>query len=161
LVVRQFEQQRNRDVVILLDLWQPAVPKREDLENVELAVSFAATAVADLCRKGGSDLLVAVTGGEPDCTGGPASTALLQEVMERLAVAEASSEDRLPALLDHALHRLEPGTQVILVSTQDNDLTDTQRFPTVWEDPIRRAAARRILSINAASDQLTQFFHPQ
>lgn len=161
LVVRQFEQQRNRDVVILLDLWQPAVPKAADLDNVELAVSFAATAVADLCRKGGSDLLVAVTGREPDCTTGPASTALLQEAMERLAVAEASSEDRLPALLNQALHRLEPGTQVILVSTRFNDLTDTQRFPTLWEDPIRRAAVRRIRSINAASDQLTEFFHPQ
>ena len=53
LMVRQLEQPRNRDVAILLDLWQPEQPGTNHLENVELAVSFAATLVSELCRKGG------------------------------------------------------------------------------------------------------------
>jgi uncharacterized protein (DUF58 family) len=158
LVVRQFEQQRNRDVALLLDLWQPSPSTAEDLQNVELAVSFAATVAAELCRKGGSSLLVAVTGPEPECIGGPASVALLQDTMERLAVAEASSEDRLPALLERALRQTNPGAQVVLVSTRANDLSDRERFATLREDPARRALARRIRTVNVAGGELADYF---
>ncbi|MFH1919754.1 MAG: DUF58 domain-containing protein [Planctomycetota bacterium] len=158
LVVRQFEQQRNRDVAVLVDLWQPDPPAAEDLENVELAISFAATVVADLCRKGGSDFLLGTTGTEPLCTGGPASLALLQGATERLAVAEASSEDRLPALFEEALPRIQPGTEVVLVSTRANDLDDIERFPMLWRDPARRAMARRIRTVNTAGEELAEYF---
>ena len=78
LVVRQFDRQRNPDVAILLDLWQPKRPLAEHLENVELAVSFAATVVADTCRKGGGNLLVQTTAGGPGVRG-PASAAMLEQ----------------------------------------------------------------------------------
>ena len=45
LMVRQFEKHRRRDIVLLLDLWQPSQPDEEHLENVELAVCFAAMVV--------------------------------------------------------------------------------------------------------------------
>ena len=161
LLVRQFERHRNRDVAVLLDLWQPEDPAREHLESVELAVSFAATVISDLCRKGGSNLLVGTTGPEPECHGGPASGALLSSVMERLAVAEADSRDRLPALLWRALGEIEPGTEVVLVTTRPVDLGDTERFGAVWGDPARRAAARRIRTINAAGEELAEHFRPE
>jgi len=161
LVVRQFEQQRTRDVAVLVDLWQPDLPEPDHLDAVELAVSFAATVAADVCRKGGSDLLVAATGAKPESAGGPASLALLQAAMERLAVAEAASEDRLPALFEHVLGRIEPGTEVVLVSTRSNDLSDVGRFPMLWRDPARRALARRIRTINAADEQLAKYFQAE
>jgi len=161
LIVRQFEQQRNRDVAVLVDLWRPDRPHPADLENVELAISFAATVVADLCRKGGSDVLLGTTGVEPQCAGGPASMALMQGTMERLAVAEASAEDRLPGLLEHALGQIEPGTEVILVSTRPNDLSDAKRFPMLWRDPARRAMARRIRTIDASAEELADYFQPE
>lgn len=161
LVVRQFEQQRNRDVAVLVDLWQPDRPEPDHLDAVELAVSFAATVAADVCRKGGSNLLVAATGPDPEWAGGPASLALLQAAMERLAVAEAASEDRLPALFEHVLGRIEPGTEVVLVSTRSNDLSDVGRFPMLWRDPARRALARRIRTINAADEQLAKYFRAE
>ena len=161
LVVRQFEQHRNRDVAVLVDLWQPPRPNSEDLENVELAISFAATVVADLCRKGGSNVLVGTTGTQPECTGGPASPALMQGAMERLAVAEASSEDRLPALLEQALAQIEPGTEVVLVSTRANDLSDAARFPVLWRDPARRAMVRRVRTINTAGNELADYFQAE
>ncbi len=161
LVVRQFEQRRNRDVAVLVDLWQPESPNSEDLENVELAVSFAATVVADLCRKGASSVLIGTTGVEPEWTGGPASLALLQGAMERLAVAEASSDDRLPALVEHALARIEPGAEVVLISPRANDLNDAARFPTVWSDPARGAMVRRIRTVNTATEELDEYFHAE
>ena len=60
LVVRQFERPRSRDVAVVLDLWQPEPATAEHLENVELAVSFAATVLADLCRQGGSNVYLAL-----------------------------------------------------------------------------------------------------
>ena len=161
LVVRQFEQQRNREVAVLVDLWQPNSPKSGNLENVELAVSFAATVVADLCRKGASNVLLGTTGVQPECTGGPASLALLRGAMERLAVAEASSEDRLPALLEHALARIEPGAEVVLISPRANDLSDAARFPVLSSDPSRRAMARRIRTVNTATEELAEYFQPE
>ena len=161
LVVRQFEQQRNRDVAVLIDLWQPDLPQSDHLDAVELAVSFAATVAADLCRKGGSNLLVATTGPKPESAGGPASLALLQAAMERLAVAEAASEDRLPALFEHVLGQIEPGTEVVLVSTRANDLSDAGRFPMLWRDPARRALARRIRTVSTADEELAEYFQAE
>ena len=48
LAVRQFEQQQNQDLALVLDLWQPDPPRDEDRGRVEIAVSFAATLVDEL-----------------------------------------------------------------------------------------------------------------
>ena len=161
LVVRQFEQNLNRDVALLLDLWQPEKPKPDDLDNVELAVSFAATVVAQMCRKGGSSLLLGTTGQRPDCIAGPASIALMQSAMERLAVAEASDEDRLPKLFEQVLGRIAQGTEVVVISTRAIDLCDSRRFEMLQTDPARRALLRRILTIDTSTDELAGYFQPE
>jgi uncharacterized protein (DUF58 family) len=158
LLVRQFEQHRNRDVAVLVDLWQPEDPERSDLENVELAVSFAATIISDLCRKGGGNLLLATAGPQPICESGPASAAMLSAAMQRLALAEAQSRDRLPELLCCALDEIEPGTEVVLISTRPTDLGDGRRFDAVWSDSGRRAAARHLRAFNTADESLAEYF---
>ncbi len=61
LLVRQFEQPRNRDLAVLVDLRQPERPSAADSDNVELAVSFAATVLAEVCRTGDGRLLLGTT----------------------------------------------------------------------------------------------------
>ncbi len=161
LVVRQFEQHRNRDVAVLLDLWQPEHPKPPDLENVELAVSFAATVVSDLCRKGGSNVMLGITGPGPSWQSGPASAALLQTAMEDLALCRAAADDHLPALLARALDEVEPGTEIVLLSTRPVDLSDRERFAEVWSDPGRQAAARHVRAFDASSPSLKEYFEPE
>lgn len=158
LVVRQYEQHRSRDVAMLVDLWRPESPAAQDLENVELAVSFAATVVSDLCRQGGSDVLLGVTGPAPECLEGPASLALLHDAMETLAVAEGAAEDRLPALLDRALGRIDPAADVVLVTTRPVDLGDPRRYGALWRDPARSLIARRIRVVNVASGKLAEYY---
>jgi uncharacterized protein (DUF58 family) len=155
LVVCQFEQPRNRNVAVLVDLWQPQQPEPQHLENVELAVSFAATVVTDLCRKGGSNLLLGTTGSPPRCTGGPASPALLQHAMQRLAVVEAQSEEQLAELLELALNEIEPGTEIVLVSTRP---VAPERLEALSAVPARRAAARRLRCVDTSSDELSEYF---
>jgi uncharacterized protein (DUF58 family) len=161
LVVRQYEQPRNRDIAVLVDLWQPSSPDERDRDNVELAVSFAATAIADLCRKGNAVISLATTSQPEILVSGPASPALMRDCMTHLAVAEADDEDRLPAMLESVLDRLDSGTEIILVASRPVDLEDSQRFGRVRRDSARAAALRRVCLIDASSQALARYFQAQ
>ncbi len=157
-VVRQFEQARNRDLAVVVDLWQPAEATRAERESVELAVSFAATVVADSCRRGGSDLLLATANDQPELTTGPASAALLNTMMEQLALADARTDDRLPGLLDAAFRRISQGTELVLVTTRAVNLADAARFSALTADAGRRAALRRVRIIDTSHADLEAYY---
>jgi uncharacterized protein (DUF58 family) len=158
LVVRQFEQPHNRDVAIALDLWAPERPTAEQLDSVELAISFAATVLADLCRQGGGKVHLGLHNGETNCLGGPASPALLSDMMKLLAVLEPASDDHLPGLLGHVLAEVGAGTETIVVSTRAVDLADNKRFAAIYSDTAMHAAARNIRAIDASSNELEEYF---
>jgi uncharacterized protein (DUF58 family) len=158
LMVRQFEQPRNRDVAVLLDLWWPEQPDARHAANVELAVSFAATVIANLCRKGGSSVYLGTVDTAPQYGGGPASSALVEELMERLAVVEAQHDDRLADLLADALARTGPGMEIVLISTRPVDLGDAQRFGRLSSDPARQASLRRVRVVDTSSEELGRYF---
>ncbi len=157
-VVRLFEQPRNRDVALVVELWQPDSPGPAEYENVELAVSFAATVIADLCRRGGSDVLLVTAADRVQVARGPASASLMHTAMEQLAVVTAQTADRLPELLDAALRRIAPGTELVLVSTRPVCLADTGRFAGVPLDPSRRAALRRARVVDASHEDLQTYY---
>jgi len=158
LAVREFEQQQNQDLTLLLDLYLPGQATPEESDRVEQAVSFAATVVADLCRRGGSRLFVGAAGRSIEAIKGIASTALLKEIMEMLAVAEPDFEDRLPELLNRAFSEVKNGAKTVLVSTRPIELNDTERFAAVWDDPRKRSAVTKAIAIDAGSDELSRFF---
>jgi uncharacterized protein (DUF58 family) len=158
LVVRQFERPRSRDVAIVLDLWQPEPHSPEHVENVELAVSFAATVLADLCRKGGSNIFLGIANSKPECVGGPASSATMQWLMEQLALIEARADTSLPTLLAATLQQITDGTEVVLVSTRAVDLSDATQFMEMLSDPVMRERARRILCVDTSSERLAELF---
>ena len=142
---------------MLVDLWQPPGPKPEDRENVELAVSFAATVVSDACRRGGSNLFVSTTAPGGDGLHGPASALLMHDVMEHLAVAEGADADRLPELLQRAAAAVEPGTETVLVTTRTIDPGDA-RFPAQIADSRRRPGAPPIRVVNTSDPGLKDYF---
>ncbi|HUY88917.1 MAG TPA: DUF58 domain-containing protein [Pirellulales bacterium] len=157
-VVRQFEQQRNEDLAIVLELWQPERPEAKDLETVELAVSFAGTILADLCRRGGKWLSISTSGPEPWMESGPTSTALLHQTMRHLAETEAGPDDHLPEALAALLDQVHPGTRVIVIGTRAVDLSDTARFSCLWNDQRRRAWLNRIETFDAGGEELAEYF---
>ncbi len=158
LMVRQFEQQRNQDLVAILELWQPRPSTHQQRQNIELAISFVATVVAERCRRGGSRLTLAIAGRDEVLTAGSASMALHHEAMESLALAEPATGDVLPQLLPRVLADIRQGTSVLLVSTRPVDLTDTQRFVDLWDSPRLRRWAGRIVCIDVSSPQLSHYF---
>lgn len=127
LIVRQFEQPGDRRLVLLVDLWQPENPDQLDLDHVELVVSFAATVVADLCRRPGFQLRVGVTGDPPQWTSGPANVQLMAAALETLAVAEAGNRDLLPALMEGLDDEASQNMEVLVVSPRaERVLGDSQ-----------------------------------
>jgi hypothetical protein len=124
---------------------------------VERAVSFAATLVAQRCREGGSQLLLAVSGREPTVVKGVASQALLREAMHTLAVAEAATEDHLGATLAEALNATPLDADLLVIGVRPAHLDDAARFP-FWSDPHRRARREDVWSIDAGSEELDEWF---
>ncbi|MBN1909718.1 MAG: DUF58 domain-containing protein [Pirellulales bacterium] len=158
LVVRQFEQPHQRDVAVLVDLWQPSKPTDEDADRLELAVSFAATVVSDLCRRGGAELFLATTAAPSTPLSGPVSSALMHEAMQHLAVAQPERHDRLADLLAQTLDQLEPDTETFLVSPRSIDLTDPALTGPLTTDPARAALLHRIRTVSTSDPELSAYF---
>jgi uncharacterized protein (DUF58 family) len=157
LVVRQFEQRRSEDLAVLIDLWQPSDPRRQDLDNVEIAISFAATLIADACREPGRQLTLALGGGESLFSAGAAGPAFFREQMDALALATPHHETSFPRALSHALAMTSASVGTLIISTRDVD----------WEALRSTAAARdaqldgRTLRIvNVADAELSRYFTP-
>lgn len=161
LSVIEFERQQNQDLTLLLDLWQPKSETSGQRDNVEWAISFVATIVADQCRRGSSRLLVGTAGAEVRSVAGVASMITLREIMEMLALAEADSVDRLPELLDGTLSEVRPGNRVIVLSTRPIQRSDTQRFASVWEHPHKRAVMSRAVCLDVSNDECERYFQAE
>jgi uncharacterized protein (DUF58 family) len=158
LVVRQFEQQRHRDVAVLLDLWEPIRPTTADRENVELAISFAATVVSDACRRGGSNLLMAIGTESIELAGGAASPPVMEDVMAQLALAEATPSASLTRLVDAVMPKTNSDAEIVVITSRE--LTDDYAaLATALESRNDRAPARRVLTVSTATDKLDKFFH--
>jgi uncharacterized protein (DUF58 family) len=160
LMVRQFEQQRKHDLVLIVDLWQSESPTAEQQDAIELAVSFAATVIAEVCRHGSGRLTAGIGGREPVWRQGYPSSRLLAEMLEQLAIAEATPAQRLPDLLKVAGDEITYRDQIVLVSTHDVNLSEAARAAGLTDERGRSAWLGRTLVLNAGSDQLFEYFRP-
>lgn len=160
LQVRQFERQKNQKLALLLDLWQPPSSDFQAGEVCENAICFAATAIEELCRRGGSELFLGIAGETITQLRGAASMGLLFEVMDQLAKVQGASEDRLPELLDASLGRIPRDAKVIVLSSRSTELNDPQRFCEVWDNPHKRNLLQKIFCIDVSSDKVSEYFRP-
>jgi uncharacterized protein (DUF58 family) len=155
LVVRQFEQRRSEDLALLIDLWQPPDPSEQHLENVETAVSFVATVIAQACRQPGHNLILSLAAHESLHRSGPASPVFFREQMDALSVASAHASTEFPPELGHALALVPPSMPTLIVSTRD---LDCEALYAAAAERNVRPAGRRLQSVNVASDELDRYF---
>lgn len=158
LAVKQFEEQRNGDLAILLDLWLPPAVSDGALGNVEVAVSLAATAIADLVRRGNNKLTVAVHAQQLGQWSAPASAAFCQDVLEQLAVVNGSSEDRLREAVDGLLQETPPGTRLIVFSTRSVDIEKLVNEIEVAHGGRQQAVLSRTIWVDVTKDDLPALF---
>jgi uncharacterized protein (DUF58 family) len=154
LMVRQFERPRSENLTLLVELWQPAAPTADDERRVELAISLAATAALDACRRGESQLRVVTAGREVNASDGRASKTLAREILAHLALAEAGADNRLDDLLDHTSNGERRSGLTVLVSTRPTGQAAGARSSAMTN----RLRASEVVTLVAGSDEFFRYF---
>lgn len=156
LAVRQLEEQRSAEVSLLLDLWLPPQPTDGALGNVEVAVSLAATAVSDICRRSHNHVSLAVHAKERRRWSSPASSGLAQEVLAGLATVEPAESDNLAPALAELLQSAAAQARLIVFSTRKVDLA--RLSAAIDAPPALQALVAQCIWVDVANDDLSGLF---
>ncbi len=154
-MVKEFEQQHEQDLAILLDPWLPRTkisPERR--EALEDAIKFVATICFETCRHPGRRLLLGWTGAVPGVRQGPASVKLLHELLEQLATLRPSSEGSLASLLDVVPPSTLRESYLIVVSTRPINLMEEAERSTRLSATALRGLLGRVTVLDASKGDL-------
>lgn len=171
LVVRQYEQQQNHDLMLLLDLtWPDDAPGRSNSKTpvddltVERTISFVATLVAQHCSRGAGQLTLCVDGNHRLQVRGPASTGVMNDALEVLAELDVQARTQTPDQVD----------------AQDLPSTDFSKLPPLagedhviavsigrfdwnrWIDPRDPTSSNypsQAIAVDVTDGSLDRFFH--
>lgn len=151
-MVKEFEQQHDQDIAVLVDPWLPrSRVSPAQREALEAAVSFAATFCVEVCRRQGRRLFLGWTGPTPGLIQGTASIRLLHEVLAQLAVLRGSHEGQLSALFDalpaHAIRE----AMLIVVSTRPLSLPEELERSRRLSGSAGRGITSRVTLLDASS----------
>ena len=159
-MIKEFEQQNEQDLALLLDPWLPRTKVMpEQREALEEAIRFTATICLETCRRQGRRLLLGWTGPTPGVRQGPASVKLLHELLEQLAIMRPSTEGTLSSLFD----TLPPATMreavLVVVSTRSVNLNEEAERSARLSGASARGLLGRVLLLDASRGDLTDLIH--
>jgi uncharacterized protein (DUF58 family) len=156
-MVKEFEQQNEQDVAVLIDPWLPrSKVTPEQRETLEEVIRFAATVCLETCRRQGHRLVLGWTGPTPGVRQGPASVKLLHELLEQLAVLRGSAEGQLSRLFDALPPASLRETLLIIVSTRPIHLFEEAERSMRLSGAVARSLASRVLLFDASRGDLTE-----
>ncbi len=116
LMVREFQQTRDRDLVLLVELWQPVHPATSDTDRVELAISFAATVLHENLRQSReARLQMIVVGSQTNAWDQHSS---LEQALDQLAMASSSPKADIRPVIDEAMQRISGSSRIVVVSSR-------------------------------------------
>ena len=119
LMVREFEETPNDNLILVLDPWVPPDAKESPL--LEDAISLAATICWEWIRPSGDRFVLAVAGKDPQIIQGVTGQDLGARLLRALAGVAGSRETDSERLVDSLRPILPPGP-ILLVSTRSGDL---------------------------------------
>ncbi len=118
LSVRQFEQQKQRQIAVLLDL---CVTEQEaNAKHVEMAISFVATLVTTAVHNARNRVAVSVAGEEVTSVTNILSTVLADSFLDKLSVAQPVREPDLATALRGLSIPIQSNASLLVVSTRPN-----------------------------------------
>ena len=157
-MVKEFEQQSDQDLAVLLDPWQPRTKATaEQREAVERAIRFCATVCLETCRAQGRRLLLGWTGPVPSVRHGPASIRLLHELLETLAVLRPTNEGHVGGLFDVLPAPLLRDAMLLIVSTRAINLTEEYERSTRFNESTGMRLSGRALVLDASRGDLDNY----
>ena len=123
LMVREYHQSRERDLVVLLDLWVPEKPTDDDRQRVELAVSFAATVCIEHMRDSREAIVtLSAAGKSAQRWRGQAGAAAFDSLLEVLALLQPGPSLNAGELQDRAGLSTAGGVRTLLITTHEHRL---------------------------------------
>lgn len=154
-MVKEFEQQSEQDLAILLDAWLPrskATP--EQREAVEESIRFAATLCLETCQRSSRRLLLGWTGSTPGVRQGPASVKLLHEILEQLALLRPGSEGSVATLFDAMPPATLRESTLVVVSTRPINLIEEAERSGRLSGTTSRGLLGRVVALDASKGDL-------
>ncbi|MBS0203180.1 MAG: DUF58 domain-containing protein [Planctomycetes bacterium] len=119
LILREYQQNRDFNLSIILDLWQPDSARKEESRLIEQALSFAATAIVEHgrgCRD--AILTLSASGATTFRWQGQGTSASLESLFDGLAVMNAGPARDTMSLVDDVVYRSSNSTQIVLLTTR-------------------------------------------
>jgi hypothetical protein len=139
-------------------LWLPPDATDGAFGNAEVAVSVAATAVVDLCRRGNNTLTIGVHAAEVEICSAPATPAFAQDVLEKLAVVAPTPHDRLLETIEQVVENTLAGTRLIVLSTRSVDIKVLLAELVARQDARQRGALTKTVWLDVTGPQLANVF---
>jgi uncharacterized protein (DUF58 family) len=142
LILREYQQNRDFNLAVVLELWQPAKPNPARAELIERSLSFVATLLVQHgrdCRD--SNLRLAVSGATTFRWQGQSTAASLESLFDGLAVIEAGPAVDTKKLVEETLQETSASTQIVVLTTRSSDdaVGDTMRLQNPRVDVVRLA----------------------
>lgn len=159
LMVREFHENRDQNLAVFLELYQPKRPSQSDWERVELAVSFAATVCLEHLRQSRESSLHLATSGEQVAgwDGGGGSVGV-ESLLDTLAVLEAGPSPDVARMFYDSLPGLPANTRVLLITTRqcvDGKAPGFDDFD--WDDESAESV-NRLRVVEADPRELQSYF---
>ena len=120
LILREYEQNREQQVSVIVDLWQPSVNVSvDDKERTEWALCLAATVcLAQRRQSRDSRLSLLASGKSTIAWEGRATAASLESLLDQLATIQAGAADQTCKLLQQAWRGGAGSSRYVVISTR-------------------------------------------
>jgi uncharacterized protein (DUF58 family) len=166
LMVREYHQSRDRDLVVLLDLWVPDKPSDDDRQRVERAISFAATVSIEHMRNSREAVVtLSAAGKTAERWRGQAGTAAFDSLLEMLALMQPGKSLEPDELQERAGVSTSGATRTLLITTHEQRLhvrsalrSGSGDVPESRVPATTRTATRIAEPFVATADSLSRYF---
>ena len=123
LMVRQYRDSRDRSLLVLLDSWMPAGSEEGELDDFELALSFAATVCVEATRNGReSRTSLAVLGHEAAVWRGGAGGQKIEELLDLLADLQPHPKREIVPLFELTIADRSHQPRILLLTRRPRDV---------------------------------------
>jgi len=159
LMVREYHQSRDLNLMVLADLWLPPRPTTLERERLELAASVAATmCVAHMTQSRDSTLHVAIAGRQLVQWDGESRMANAGPLMDKFALAEGSPSSDVGKMLEQAAAKRLHGIRTVLVTTRMESSNGQSELQNAVAQAATADSFRNVEVIEADYDRLRSIF---